>query len=213
MDEPANGDPWSPAHHPEAIAVSEGQWTLWTLDLCAHRVRTGNDPHRQIDARVFVFMLRQLLYAAEMQHEAIRPAVRPEIHAAFRRACAAFEQAIPGLVAARDILTHFNEYAVGDGRLQRKLRKETGIDAAEAARRFWGGGYDPSTGEFIIGPHRIHIERALGAAHMLGDAIYAAAKEVDFARERKAEVRAGVLAATATIAQPGTRSRPASRQL
>jgi hypothetical protein len=160
--------------------------------LCAHRISTGRDLDRQVDARLFVFMLRQLLYAAELQHEAIRSVVRPEIHAAFRRACMAFEQEAPGVVTARDILTHFNEYAVGDGRLQRKLREETGIDAAEAARRFWGGGYDPSTGEFGIGPHRIHVERTLEAAEKLFDAIYAAAKEVDFARAREAEVRADI---------------------
>jgi hypothetical protein len=158
VDDFADGDAWSPAHNPEAIAVSEGQWIMWTLDLCAERVRTGSDPHRQIDARQFTFMLRQLLYAAELLDEAIRLEVRPEIHAAYSRARAAFEQGTPGLVTARDILMHFNEYAVGDGRLQRKLRKETGIDAAEAARMFWGGGYHPSTGEFVIGPHRIHIE-------------------------------------------------------
>lgn len=184
---------------------------MWALDLCAERVRTGRDPHRQIDARQFVFMLRQLLLAAELQDEVIRLEVRPEIHAAYRCARSAFEQRIPGLVAARDILMHFNEYAVGDGRLQRKLRKEAGIGAAEAARMFWGGGYDPATGEFGIGPHRIHIERALQAARTLNDAIYAAAKAVDFARVRKAEARAGVLATIATAVQPEKRSTPASR--
>jgi hypothetical protein len=51
---------------------------------------------------------------------------------------------VPGAKSARDILEHFDEYARGDGQLQRKAMNELGIDVFEAAAMFWGGGYDPA---------------------------------------------------------------------
>jgi hypothetical protein len=55
-----------------------------------------------------------------------------------------FERAVPGAKSARDMLEHFDDYARGDGRLQRKAMSELGIDVFEAAAMFWGGGYDPA---------------------------------------------------------------------
>lgn len=174
-------DPWSPAHNPHAIAVSEAQWWLWTLGLCARRVADGRDPDRQVDARQFIVALRQLAYAADMQQKATvdaPPAARRAIGEARRR----FVVAVPGVIEARDILVHFDRYALGEGNQQRRLRSQSDVDEAEAARHFWCGGYDPATGEFAVGPHHIPIQRAYAEARALFGAIYNAAQAVDEAR-------------------------------
>ncbi|WP_433344198.1 hypothetical protein [Micromonospora sp. CA-111912] len=175
-------EPWSPAHHPEAIAVSEAQWWVWTLRLCARRLDERElgmwlpDP-QQIDARQFAVALRQVEYAAKMMLAGTLldccPAARADLKAARQR----FLDKVPGAIAARDILIHFDDYAVGEGVRQRKQKRQEG--AAAAARDHWGGGYDPATGEFTLGPNRINIKLALEEAEVLFDAIYSAAKAFD----------------------------------
>ncbi|MGC4833993.1 hypothetical protein ACLQ3D_05815 [Micromonospora vinacea] len=99
--------------------------------------------------------------------------------------------AVPGLIEARDILIHFDRYALGDGNQQRRLRSQSDVDEAEAARHFWGGGYDPATGEFAVGPHHIPIQRAYVEARALFGAIYNAAQALDEARRAVPSHEAG----------------------
>jgi len=68
------------------------------------------------------------------------------------RAIEDFDVAVPDARHARDVLEHFDEYARGEGRLQRKAIREFGIDVYEAAARYWGGGYDPTTEQITEGP-------------------------------------------------------------
>jgi hypothetical protein len=111
MDPDVPADTWSPADNPYAIAVSEAQWWLWTAELCARRIREGRDPDRQIDTRLFIVALRQLLYAAEMEKRAVRHLDRA-VRRALREACKKFDQAVPGLTDARDVLVHFHDGTV-----------------------------------------------------------------------------------------------------
>lgn len=60
--------------------------------------------------------------------------------------------------------------------------RDEGIDRAEAARRFWGGGYDPGSDEFTDGPFRIHFATALEAVWALCEAVQAAGWTVDGGR-------------------------------
>lgn len=83
-------------------------------------------------------------------------------------------------MGARDILIHFGEYAQGAGNRQARQRQREG--AAAAARAHWGGGYDPVSGDFTLGPHRINLHGAAESAQLLFDAIYAAARAVDVAQ-------------------------------
>lgn len=178
MSETANDDPWSPASNPEAIAISEAQWWIWALDLCAGRIRTGRGRVQQIDARQFVVALRQVRYAAQMQQQVItRLDVR--VRKALGSAVSRFDASLPSHVLLRDALIHFADHARGEGIQQRRTRKATGIDAFEAARQSWGGGYESASGEFTLGSHRINVENAREAAHDLFDAIYIAGKAVD----------------------------------
>lgn len=178
--EASAGRPWSPANNPYSIAVSEAYWALGAVHLCARRIRDGNDPARQIDARQCIIALAQLLLAARMEKKSILEldlglddAMR-ELTEAIDR----FQEQLPDVVNARNQLMHFDEYATGIGVRQRPLIAG-GIEKTEVARQFWGGGYDPDTGIFREGLYEIHIEKAAGEARRLNSAIGAAARAVD----------------------------------
>lgn len=174
----ADFDPsWSPAHRPEAIAVSEGQWALWTVDLCVRRIRQGQDPERQINARLLAVALRQVPTAALMAQKVVAD-LDATAHAALGVAVERFRQQVPA-VEVRDVLIHREEYALGCGRRQKQIAKVAG--PAEAVRQSWGGGYEPTTDQFILGPYRIDVELARNEAHRLFDLTYLAAKAVDAA--------------------------------
>jgi hypothetical protein len=134
------------------------------------------DP-RQIDARQFAIALRQVDYAAEMLLKQALPKSAGPTRLALEKARQRFLAAVPGAIAARDILIHFSDYAVGAGNRQREQRRREG--AASAARHHWGGGYDPATGDFAQGPNRINVKSALDEAEHLFDAIYMAARAID----------------------------------
>jgi hypothetical protein len=181
--EPA--DAWSPADNPYAIAVSEGQWWLRSAQLCAQRIQGKRDPGHQsvqIDARLFIICLRQLLYAAEMEQAAIVE-LPVEPRRALGLARREFEQAVPSVVAARDRLVHFGEYATGTSIPQRR-EKKAGTDPRTLASRDWGFGYDHGTGVIGIGPHQVDVLQATAEAEKLFWAIYMAATAVDDAREK-----------------------------
>jgi hypothetical protein len=167
---------WSPAGNPYAIAVSEAWWWLRTVNLCAHRIREGHDPDRQIDARLFVLALSQLVRAAEMEAAAIRNEDN-SMRAGLETAQLRFDELVPGLLAARNVLTHFDEYARGAGHLQR-----ANDDPITAARQFWAFGYDPASGSVVVGPYRIQVDDAAKEAIGLFNALYAAARAFDARR-------------------------------
>jgi hypothetical protein len=83
-------------------------------------------------------------------------------------------------VEVRDVLIHFEDYALGLGHRQKQIAKVAG--PAEAARQSWGGGYEPATDQFTLGPHRIDVEVARNEAHRLFDVTYLVAKAVDAAQ-------------------------------
>jgi hypothetical protein len=93
-----------------------------------------------------------------------------------------FDTAVPGAKSARDILEHFDEYARGDGRLQRTDMSELGIGVFEVAAMFWGGGYDPAAEVLSEGRFVLAISRAIDASQRLHAAIYRAARAVDASR-------------------------------
>jgi hypothetical protein len=90
-----------------------------------------------------------------------------------------FDLAVPGAKPARDILEHFDDYARGEGRLQRKAMRELGLNVDEAAAMYWGGGYDPSTEKITEGPFAVTMPEALEAAGRLHQAIYGAGRAID----------------------------------
>ena len=60
----------------------------------------------------------------------------PAVRRALGETCKQFNQAVPGLTHARDVLVRFDEYAIDERNRQSKLRNQQGVDAATATRQF-----------------------------------------------------------------------------
>ncbi|SNS94011.1 hypothetical protein SAMN05421812_102439 [Asanoa hainanensis] len=140
---------WSPADHPEAIALSEIQWWQRTAELALLRMDDPDDDRiswfssRQIDARQLVIALRQLLYAVALIDGHLRKLGLDQALRDVTQAQDAFKQALPGLADVRNALVHFDKWALGDGRGPQKRRVDAGAPAREVASEYWGFEYDP----------------------------------------------------------------------
>ncbi len=142
--------------------------------------RNGSGPAQQIYARQIVGQLRALRRCAEMQaRELQRLAVDAPHRDRLDQEIEEFDAGVPAAKPGRDILEHFDEYARGEGRLQREATRELGLDVYQAAEMYWGGGYDPDTEQLSQGPFVIVIPHALEAADRLYQAVYAAGRAVD----------------------------------
>src|SRR5689334_9544614 len=108
-------EPWSPADHLGAIAMSEANAWRQALKLCAARMRAGH-PDPQTDARPFLLALRQFLKAERLGFAHTRPG-RQEAQR-LDNARARLRRAVRGAKDAGDIIEHFAEYAEGKGDLQ-----------------------------------------------------------------------------------------------
>src|SRR4051812_42273893 len=124
---------WSPAESPYAIAVSESWWAYQTAVLFAGDARCASGPAQQIYARQIFGQLRTLRRCAEMQAEELK---RLAVDGAHRdqptREIEAFDAAVPFAKSARNVLEHFDDYARGEGHLQRAAMRELGLDVFEA---------------------------------------------------------------------------------
>lgn len=140
----------------------------------------ASDHTQQIYARQIFGQLRALRRCAEMQaKELARLGVSDIDRARLDQAIEGFDVAVPDARHARDVLEHFDEYARGEGRLQRKTIGELGIDVYEAAAMYWGGGYDPATEQITEGPFVLNVPAAVDASGRLHLAIYLAGQAVD----------------------------------
>jgi hypothetical protein len=72
---------------------------------------------RQLDARLMIVALRQLLIAHELQRVAVRDLrMDKAVIADLSRARSQYEQALPGVKHMRDALMHFDDWARGQGK-------------------------------------------------------------------------------------------------
>ncbi|HTA13649.1 MAG TPA: hypothetical protein VK781_02180 [Solirubrobacteraceae bacterium] len=173
-------DEWSPAENPYAIAVSQSWWALQALLLFASESSGAVDHRQQIYARQIFGQLRLLRLCARMQADELeRLGVSEVARDRLNQAIEDFDTATPDAMVARNMLEHFNEYARGNGALQKRAIREEGLSVYEAAAVYWGGGYDPTTEQITEGPIVIHVPTALAASEALHHAIYAAGKTVD----------------------------------
>ncbi|MET8041208.1 hypothetical protein ABZU25_10085 [Micromonospora sp. NPDC005215] len=162
---------------PENLAL--GQAWLWTKAAMVPAERLLNGPSSGLpDALLLLVALRNVHRAATM---ALRHMRNPNARKHLADAVAQFDKALPGLVQARDVVEHFDEYVLGDGNIQRRLRREAASnrnDLSEAelaelyAPRLRGTGSHPL---ISIGPHTIDVTRAPDASTWLLSRIYSAA--------------------------------------
>jgi hypothetical protein len=174
------GEQWSPARHPYAIAVSQAWWALRAAVLFAADARNGSGEEEQIYARQIFGQLRALRRCADMQACELRRLGIDEHHRQrLDQEIAEFDMAVPEAKPGRDLLEHFDDYASGEGVLEKKAIRDLGLDVYEAAAMYWGRGYDPDTKTITEGPFVLDIPTALKAAERLHRAIYAAGRAVD----------------------------------
>ncbi|MBM0226123.1 hypothetical protein [Micromonospora sp. ATA51] len=175
---------WSPADHPEAIAVSEIQWWERAAALALLRMHDSDDHRiswfssRQIDARQLILALRQLLAAVPLVDGRLQELGLDQALNALRQAKQEYEQALPGLTEVRNALMHFEAWALGAGHGPQKRRVAGGAPAREVASEFWGFAYDPAIETISLGPYTISVNAVAGAVARLADAVYAAARAV-----------------------------------
>ena len=135
---------------------------------------------RQIDGRILVLALAQMLTAEKLAQFALEDlAMDPMIGSALAEARSKYMEVLPGIQEMRNAMTHFEDWSRGEGRGTQRRLITAGKERRDAARQYWGFGYDPSAHSLSLGPHRVEVERAVAAATQLHWAIYAAAKAVD----------------------------------
>ncbi|MFJ4939773.1 hypothetical protein ACIP8U_38770 [Streptomyces pseudovenezuelae] len=189
---------WSPADNPYSIALSEASWLRATVALTVARMHGEDVPvgwfsSRQIDARTLVVALRQFLAAVKLERIALTGlGMDPAVIAALDDAEQVYLDALPNIKHVRDGLTHFEDWARGEGGGPQKDARKT-ADPRDVARDFWSFGYDPVTDTVTMGPFDISVSAALPAANVLFDAIYAATRAVD--QRNAAELRDQVVQA------------------
>jgi hypothetical protein len=117
-------DRWSPALNPYAIAVSQSWWAMAAVLQFAADAKGADGPAQQIYARQIFGHLRLLQRCAVMEAKELARLGVGQVHRdQLQDEIDLFESAVPGAKSARDILEHFDEYARGDGRLQRKATR------------------------------------------------------------------------------------------
>jgi hypothetical protein len=130
------------------------------------------------DALLLLVALRTVRRAAIMAETSLQ---KPEAQRLLGDALAKFDAALPGVKAARDIIEHLDEYTIGEGLEQKKLRKATPtLTAAELAARYaprLEGTYNEPI--VRVGPYSIEAAKVPGAAGSLFEGIRAAARAED----------------------------------
>ncbi|MEV0897195.1 hypothetical protein [Actinoplanes sp. NPDC049802] len=176
---------WSPADHPEAIAVSEIQWWQRAAELALFRMHDSDDRRiswfssRQIDARQLILALRQLLGAVALVDGRLQEIGFDQERLALSQAKNEYELALPGLTEVRNGLMQFEARALGAGHGPQKRRIAAGVSARVPASEFWGFAYDPSAETISLGPYTLSVEAVPSAVAGLVDAVYIASRAVD----------------------------------
>jgi hypothetical protein len=154
---------------PENLALSQA-W-LWAKAVMVPAGRLLNGPSFGLpDALLLLVALRNVHRAATM---ALRHMSNPDAKRHLADAVAQFDAALPGLVDARDAVEHFDQYVLGDGNIQKRLRKEASANGGHVSEAELAQLYAPrlrgaeSHPLVSIGPHTIDVTKAPHAASWL----------------------------------------------
>lgn len=112
-----------------------------------------SERQRRSEAAMMLLALRNVLRAAEWT---IEGPIRSDLGVDVDKIMQEFHRQLPGVVDARDALEHFDEYAMGKGRLQRTEHVPYDFDLID----------DPGP-VVIVGPIRIDVRQAREACRWL----------------------------------------------
>lgn len=129
----------------------------------ATRVLAEGATTQDTDAALFALALRNLLRAVDLVIATV-----PASAETLRRAKDRFDKAAPGVIDARDVIDHFDEYEIGSGNLQWHA-EWTGKEPIWMQNNF----YAKRPGKYTVnlgGGHEIDIAAGMDAARDLHDA-------------------------------------------
>jgi hypothetical protein len=101
--------------------AAQGHAAFWALAVYRQHQRLKNDADeygeagRLLDAMQYVICLRNVIRSAHLVHDAVQPYDAGYVDYWLRN----LQRYAPGVVAARNLLEHFDEYALGLGRVRR----------------------------------------------------------------------------------------------
>lgn len=109
-------DPWLPTKHGANIGHSSAWAAHRKVALDLHRmINEGDQDRALIDAPHTITALRHALRGVEMTRRHLKVDAAKEL---LGETLAEFDRAVPGGKQARDVIEHFDEYAMGVGNLQ-----------------------------------------------------------------------------------------------
>ncbi|MFH8751879.1 hypothetical protein ACH4GK_33450 [Streptomyces rimosus] len=167
-----SGGPWRPTEHGANIGHTSAWMAHRKVALDLHRMLSEDDKdHAIIDAPYTVMALRHVLRGVEMA----RTHVKTEAAKALLcEALTTFDRAVPGGKKARDVIEHFDEYAIGVGNLQQprarsaRDRKPNDILSEQYNYRLeWDRNGDERRPVYIAGPYTVDLLAAEDAAFRL----------------------------------------------
>ena len=148
---------------------------LWAKASEVPAARLLGDGSGLSDALLLLVALRNVRRAAIMAKKSLRS---PTAQQVLTDAVARFDEKLPGVKAARDVIEHLDEYAIGEGLEQKRLRDATPTLtpsklAALYALRLDGTYNEPTV---RVGPYSIEATNVPGAAGLLFKGIREAAE-------------------------------------
>lgn len=130
----------------ERVLKGDSQFSPWPSG------ETLSDLERRAESAMMLLALRNLVRATSWTAQGLPEDLRAEVHKIITR----FHDYLPGVVNARDALEHFDEYAMGKGRLQREARISYDFELVADPRPV-----------IVVGPIRIDVQDARDACRFL----------------------------------------------
>jgi hypothetical protein len=171
-------DGWKIIDHSPNVALAHARHWAVAVRAQAARVVEGSGSLQQIpDAFLLIIAVRNVRRAADMALGQLTSTAAKE---QLREALDDFAARLPEVVAARDVLEHFDDYSLDVGNLQqptiRKRRQRAADeDLAQQYRvEFEHVDNDPQRPRIRIGPYTLELAEAGHAASMVVYEIWAA---------------------------------------
>ncbi|MFD4996983.1 MULTISPECIES: hypothetical protein [Streptomyces] len=162
---------WRPTEHGANIGHTSAWMAHRKVALDIHRMLTeDNSDHAILDAPYVVMALRHVLRGVEMVRTHLKTGEAKQL---LTEALADFDKAVPGGKKARDVIEHFDEYAMGVGRLQQPLVPSKNRKPDDALSEQFNRGLswkvvdDERRPLYAVGPYEIDLVLAEDAAFRL----------------------------------------------
>lgn len=162
-----------PAAVPALVALYDTlEWNTIASRQYVRVLEAETSADREYDLILFALAVRQVVRGGELALRVAEEYGLVEAKTRMQEMLAAVDELLPGSVNVRDLLTHFDDYRLGRGRLQR----DTKARKAEVERYFkWIEADEPGTGSapvlVLAGRYRLPSDKAMAACDALANAV------------------------------------------